>query len=119
MKKKILIVDDEENIVISLSFLLKQEGYTIQTAQNGQEAIKQFQLFEPDIILLDVMMPIMNGFEAAQHIRKIATDQLNIIFLTAKGTLQDKLDGYKAGAEHYIVKPFDNEELLMLLKEID
>lgn len=119
MKKKILIVDDEENIVISLSFLLKQEGYIIETAQNGKAAIEQFEQFQPDIILLDVMMPVMDGFEAAQHIRKIATKELHIVFLTAKGTVQDKLDGYKSGAEYYIVKPFDNEELLTLLKEIN
>ena len=116
MKKKeikILLVDDEPNILIALEFLMKQQGYRVETAQNGQEALELLENFTPNVILLDVMMPGMDGFEVAKKIRE-NTELINtqIIFLTAKGTKEDRRKGYKSGGEIYLTKPFDNEELI-------
>ena len=117
--KKVLIVDDEKNIVISLSFLLEREGYQIASASNGKEAIEAYKSFRPDVILLDVMMPEMDGYEAARKIRALDDASCcHIVFLTAKGTQQNKIEGYRSGAELYIVKPFDNQEILEVLAEI-
>ncbi|MEM1136700.1 MAG: response regulator [Bacteroidota bacterium] len=118
MDKKVLIVDDEENILISLSYLLKKEGYTVKTASNGKEALESFKQFKPEIVLLDVMMPEKDGFSTASDIRQIdKKSETHIIFLTAKGTSQDKLQGYISGADDYVVKPFDNEVLLDKIME--
>lgn len=113
MLKKVLIVDDEPNIRLSLQFLLKKEGYVTETAENGVQAVEKYESFQPEIVLLDVMMPEMDGFEAAKRIRRQETERTShIIFLTAKGTPEDEMNGYKSGAEHYLVKPFDNKSLL-------
>jgi len=118
-RKTILLVDDEPNILISLEFLMKKEGFNTLTATNGQEALASMQQQVPDIILLDVMMPILDGFATAQHIRENPSwDHIPIIFLTAKGTNQDKVSGYSSGAEVYITKPFDNDALLDIVREI-
>jgi len=116
--KKILVVDDEENILISLTYLLKKEGFTVQTATNGKEALELFKQFKPQVILLDVMMPEKDGFSTAKDIRSIdKKSDTYIIFLTAKGTSQDKMKGYISGADDYVVKPFDNEILLDKIME--
>ena len=116
--KKILVVDDEENILISLTYLLKKEGFTVQTATNGKEALERFKQFKPEVILLDVMMPEKDGFSTANEIRNIdKKSDTYIIFLTAKGTSQDKMKGYISGADDYVVKPFDNEILLDKIME--
>lgn len=117
--KKILIVDDEPNIITALSFLFEQSGYEVQTAFNGEAALKKLAYFEPNVIVLDVMMPVMDGFETALRIRKnLIWDDIPIVFLTAKGTQQDKLMGYKSGGEYYISKPFDNQQLLNIIADI-
>lgn len=110
---KIMLVDDEENILISLSFLLEKEGYTVATATNGAEALEQYRAFKPDIVLLDVMMPEMDGFTTAGMLRALDTrSRTSIIFLTAKGTTEDRRIGYLSGADDYIVKPFHNQTIL-------
>ena len=110
---KIMLVDDEENILISLSFILKKEGYSVATAKNGTEALELYKSFKPQIILLDVMMPKMDGFTVASKLRSLDEhSEISIIFLTAKGTSQDRQKGYMSGADDYIVKPFDNSSLL-------
>ena len=115
---KVLIVDDEENIRISLSFLLKKEGYDVLTASNGLEAIEKYKEFKPNIILLDVMMPKMDGYEAAEQLRLLDDQsEINIIFLTAKGTPDDRRMGYMSGGDEYIVKPFENDRLLEKVAE--
>jgi len=117
--KKILIVDDEENILISLEYLLKAEGFDVAKAKNGKEAIDQFSTYRPHVILMDVMMPVMDGVEAAKAIRSLDADsQTSIIFLTAKGTTDDRRVGYLVGADDYVVKPFDNEIILNKIKEL-
>ena len=92
---------------------MKQQGYQVQIAENGQQALDMVENFLPNVILLDVMMPGLDGFEVAKRIR--ANDALSntqIIFLTAKGTKEDRRKGYKSGGEVYLIKPFDNDELI-------
>jgi len=116
---KILIVDDEPNIVLAIEFLLQREGYRTEKAFDGLQALEKAADFQPNIIILDVMMPGMNGFEVGQQIRKMsALEHTKIIFLTAKGTQRDKQTGYASGAEVYMIKPFDNDELVMAVNEM-
>ena len=116
---KILIVDDEPNILIALEFLFENEGYIVEKAFDGLQALEKLTTFIPSIIVLDVMMPGLNGFEVAKRIRHMdGFDDARIIFLTAKGTQQDKRNGYGSGGEVYITKPFDNDELIRTVHEI-
>lgn len=116
---KVLIVDDEPNIVIALEFLLEREGFAVHKAYNGQQAIAQAQQLVPDIMVLDVMMPGMDGFEVARQIRNNPDlEYTKIVFLTAKGTQNDKETGYANGAEYYMIKPFDNEVFVATILEI-
>jgi len=118
-KKKILIVDDESNIVTALSFLMENAGYEIAFCYDGESAIDLVSEFLPDLVILDVMMPGLDGFSVAKYIRSQAIlDHVGIIFLTAKGTSQDKVEGYDSGAESYIVKPFDNDEIIERVQEV-
>lgn len=119
MNKKILIVDDEPNIVTSLQFLLQQNGYEVDIAQNGMEAIQQIELKVPNLILLDVMMPIMDGYEVSKQIRENPLwDDICIMFLTAKGRSEDKVKGYAKGADMYITKPFSTRDLVERVNEM-
>ncbi len=116
---KVLIVDDEPNIVLAIEFLLQREGYQTKKAFNGIEALDIATQFLPDIIVLDVMMPGLDGFEVAQQIRQNPIlEYTKIIFLTAKGAQRDKETGYAKGAEAYMLKPFDNEELVTVVNEM-
>ena len=118
MYAKVLIVDDEPAILLALNHLMLKEGHEVITAKNGNEAIEYLQSYIPDIVILDVMMPGIDGFEVAQYIR--SQDQLkdlSIIFLTARGQGEDRMKGYDVGAERYLVKPFDNKELLDIVKD--
>ena len=116
---KILLVDDEPNILVAIEFQLTKEGYQIQKAFDGQQAIEKVESFHPNIIILDVMMPGLDGFEVARRVRHMdGNDDIKIIFLTAKGTTQDKMKGYSTGGEYYLIKPFDNDELVDLVKEL-
>ena len=116
---KVLIVDDEPNIVLAIEFLLQREGYHTEKAYDGLQALEKVALFQPDIVILDVMMPGMNGFELGQMIRQMpALEHTKIIFLTAKGTQNDKQAGYASGAEAYMIKPFDNDALVTTVNEM-
>ncbi len=113
MNGRILVVDDQLYVRKLLEVLLRREGYDVVLAENGSEAVKNALESNPDIILLDVMMPIMNGFEAAKHIRDFPQfSRTPIIFLTAKDEISDKKTAFDLGGDDYIVKPFDNEELI-------
>ena len=117
MTKKILIVDDEANIVISVEFLVKQAGYALEVARNGEEALKKAASFQPDLILLDVMMPKINGFEVCRRIRENpAWQNTKIIMLTAKGREVEVTKGLALGADTYIIKPFSTKELMAEVK---
>lgn len=114
-----MLVDDEPNILIPLEFLVKQQGYTVEKADNGTAAMEKAAVFHPDIIILDVMMPGLDGFEVARRIRLNPDfEDTRIIFLTAKNSDADRLNGYKSGGEVYINKPFDNNSLISALKEM-
>lgn len=116
---KVLIVDDEPNIVLAIEFLLEREGYKVRKALDGQEALDILLHYIPDIIVLDVMMPGLDGFETAKRIRNNPKlEHAKIVFLTAKGTQRDKQTGYANGAEYYLIKPFDNDVLVNTINEI-
>ena len=111
---KILIVDDVMSNVLLLKVLLTNEKFAIATASNGRQALEQVEKENPDLVLLDVMMPDMSGFEVAQHLKSNPnTADIPIIFLTAKDEAADKLAGLGLGADDYISKPFMPQELLL------
>lgn len=117
--KKIMIVDDEPNIVLALKFLMEEEGFDVQCFYDGDTAVENVTKVIPDLIILDVMMPGKDGFSVAKYIRnQTILENTAIIFLTAKGTSQDKMEGYDSGAESYIVKPFDNDEIVSKVHQV-
>lgn len=109
-KKKILIVDDDENIAELISLYLNKECYDTEIASDGEAALQIFQEFNPNLILLDVMLPGIDGYQVCTEIRKVSN--IPIIMLSAKGEVFDKVLGLKIGADDYIVKPFDSNELV-------
>lgn len=115
-EKKILVVDDESNIRDLLRLYLEKEQYVVRLAQNGNEAIKIFKDWNPDLILLDVMMPVKDGWEVCREIRTVSN--VPIIMLTAKGDTFDKVLGLELGADDYIVKPFDTKEVVARIKAV-
>ena len=119
MTKKILIADDEPNIVISLEFLLKREGYEIVVAHNGAEALDRVRAERPDLAILDVMMPLRNGFEVCQDLRQDPEfANLRIMMLTAKGRDTEVSKGLALGADVYMTKPFSTRELVAQVKAL-
>lgn len=115
----ILLVDDEPNILLALEFLIQQRGFHVVKANNGSEGIQMARKHQPDLVILDVMMPGLDGFEVAKAIRKDKQLQnTTIIFLTAKGTNDDFEEGYASGGEIYLTKPFDNQELINIISEV-
>ncbi len=119
MQNKILIVDDEPSIVLAINHLLSQSNYLTETAENGLEALQKAAQFKPDLMVLDVMMPEMDGLTVALKLRENTQfAKLKILFLTAKISEKDRFAGYASGADHYLTKPFDNDELLMKVKQL-
>lgn len=117
--KTILIVDDEPHIVLALEVLFEQSGHRVLTASTGQEGLQQCQVHRPDVVILDVMMPEMDGLTMARTLRGMpGMEQVVVIFLTAKGTPADRMNGYDAGGEYYVAKPFDNDALFELVEEV-
>ena len=119
MAKKILIVDDEPNIVISLEFLMRREGFEVSIARDGEEALSRIRDERPDLILLDVMMPKVNGFEVCQAVRsdpKLA--DVRILMLTAKGREAEIAKGLALGADAYVPKPFSTRDLVVQVKSL-
>lgn len=115
----VLLVDDEPNILVALEYLVKQAGYRVAKARNGEDALAAVDRHRPHIVVLDVMMPGMDGFEVARRIRSNEDyEDTRIIFLTAKGTKEDRSQGYAKGGEVYLTKPFDNEELINTINEV-
>jgi two-component system, OmpR family, alkaline phosphatase synthesis response regulator PhoP len=113
MTHKILIADDEPNILISLEYLLKREGFDVRVAHDGQEALDQVAAEAPDLLLLDVMMPRKSGFDVCQEIRADERLQaVRILMLTAKGRDTDVTKGLALGADGYMTKPFSTRELV-------
>ena len=119
MARKVLIVDDEPNIVISLEFLMKKEGFEVAVAGDGEEALAKAASFAPDLILLDVMMPKKSGFEVCEALRADpARAGLLIVMLTAKGRDTEVAKGLALGADAYVTKPFSTKELLAKFKDM-
>ncbi len=117
MSKSILVVDDEPSILLSLEFLMEQEGYDVYSATDGDEALQAINKKLPDLILLDVMMPKRDGFEVCQIIRANPEwKEVKIIILTAKGREVDQEKGLALGADDYITKPFATQELVKKVK---
>lgn len=114
-QKKILIVDDDDEIRELLEFDVAQSGYFVDTAKDGLEGLNKALNNSYDIILLDVMMPKMNGFDVCKNIRN-AKINIPILLLTAKGTIEDKTEGFDCGADDYLVKPFDIQEVLLRIR---
>ncbi|HEX4991469.1 MAG TPA: response regulator, partial [Candidatus Binatia bacterium] len=113
MPNKILIVDDEPFNLDLLEQELDEQNYTIERANDGAEALDKVPVFQPDLILLDYMMPKMNGLEVLRRLREDALyKRIPVILLTAKATQEDKVRGLDAGADDYVIKPFDSFELL-------
>ncbi len=113
MSPTILVADDEPNIVISLEYLLRREGYTVLIARDGQEALDTITRDKPDLVLLDVMMPKKTGFEVCQEVRAVESLQgVKILMLTAKGRDTDVAKGLALGADAYMTKPFATRELV-------
>ncbi len=114
-QKKILIVDDDDEIRELLEFDVAQSGYFVDTAKDGLEGLNKALNNSYDLILLDVMMPKMNGFDVCKNIRN-AKINIPILLLTAKGTIEDKTEGFDCGADDYLVKPFDIQEVLLRIR---
>jgi DNA-binding response OmpR family regulator len=119
MGKRILIVDDEPNIVTSLEYLMKREGYEVQVAADGEAGLKAAAGTAPDMVLLDIMLPKMNGFEVCERLRADPRWRwMKIVMLTAKGRQADAARGMAAGADLYVTKPFSTRELVAQVKQI-
>ena len=116
MAVSVLIVEDDRNIAELLQLYLEKEGYAVITAEDGGKGLEKFRTIKPDLILLDVMMPVMDGWAVCKAIR--AESQVPIIMLTAKGETDDKVAGLKQGADDYITKPFEMKEVLARIEAV-
>lgn len=115
-KQRILIVDDDENIAELISLYLMKECYETYIVNDGEEALKIFPEFKPNLILLDLMLPGIDGYQVCRELR--ATSQVPIIMLSAKGEIFDKVLGLELGADDYMIKPFDSKELVARVKAV-
>lgn len=119
MPRKVLIVDDEPNIVISLEFLMKREGFEVLVANDGEAALQQIATHLPDLVLLDVMLPKRNGFEVCQQLRgNPEWAGVKVIMLTAKGRDTEVAKGLALGADAYMTKPFSTKDLVAQVKQM-
>lgn len=119
MPHRILIVDDEPSIIVPLQFLMQQNGYETSVAFSGEEAMESIVADAPDLILLDIMLPIVDGFEVCQRVRENqAWRDIRIILLTAMGGEANVAKGMALGADAYITKPFSNAEVIRKVKEL-
>lgn len=113
----ILIVEDEPSIVLPLKFLMEQHGYRVQVAESGEAAVHMISTTVPDLILLDIMLPVLDGFEVCQIVRsKPELDNTKVIFLTAMGRDVDIAKGLALGANDYVTKPFSNSQIVEKVK---
>lgn len=117
--RRILIADDEPYILRSLSFVLQKEGFEVETACDGEEALEKVRQFKPKILFLDIMMPLEDGYEVCEELRSDPdTKDIYVIMLTAKGQIIDKKRGLEVGADEYITKPFSPREIVDKVKGI-
>jgi DNA-binding response OmpR family regulator len=119
MAKRVLIVDDEANIVAALDYLLRRSGYEVSVAATGDEALRQVEAFAPDLVLLDVMMPQKSGYEVCRRIRERPEwAAVKVVMLSAKGREAEVSKGMSLGADLYVTKPFSNAELVARIREL-
>ena len=116
MAVSVLIVEDDRNIAELLQMYLEKEGYAVTTANDGGQGLQKFRAIKPDLVLLDVMMPVMDGWAVCKAIRE--DSQTPIIMLTAKGETDDKVTGLKSGADDYVTKPFEMKEVLARIEAV-
>jgi len=118
-QKKILIADDNENIREALTYLLEDEGYQLRLAKDGADTLQQVKEFRPDIILLDIMMPEINGYDVCRAVKSDPSLQKTyVIMLTAKGQVAEQERGKEVGADEYVVKPFSPMDILSKIKHV-
>jgi len=116
---RILIVDDEPNIVLALELLMKKEGFEVHTVDDGEKAVHAVHDLRPDLVLLDIMMPKLDGYEVCQRIRSDASlKSVRIVMLTARGREVEKEKGLALGVDSYITKPFSTREVVAKVKEL-
>lgn len=113
---KILVVDDDPNICDLLKMYLEKEGYGVKTANDGEEGLRYFKIYEPDLVLLDIMLPKKDGWQVCREIREISSKP--VIMVTAKGEVFDKVLGLELGADDFVTKPFDMKELSARVKAV-
>ena len=119
MPKEILIVDDEPNVVVPIQFLMEQQGYRVMIAERGEDALDLIYQYKPDLVLLDIMLPGIDGHEVCEIVRLSPNYRnVKIIFLTAKGREEEIAKGLALGADAYITKPFSNAALVAKVKEL-
>jgi DNA-binding response OmpR family regulator len=118
-KRRVLIVDDEPNIVLSLEFLLRQQGYEVSVARDGEEALAAAEDWRPDLMVLDVMLPGLDGFEVCRRLRERPENaNLKILLLTARGREVERVRGLEEGADAYVRKPFSTRQLMRTVAEL-
>jgi DNA-binding response OmpR family regulator len=119
MPKEILIVDDEPDVVVPIQFLMEQQGYFVMVAERGEDALDLIYQYKPDLVILDILLPGIDGYEVCEIIRlDPSCRDVKIIFLTARDREVDIAKGLSLGADAYITKPFSNTELVAKVKEL-
>jgi|SRR5210317_1334639 len=119
MPKEILIVDDEPDVVVPIQFLMEQQGYRVMAAERGEDALDLIYHYKPDLVILDIMLPGIDGYEVCEIIRlDLNYRDVKIMFLTAKGREVDIAKGLTLGADAYLTKPFSNDEIVAKVKEL-
>jgi DNA-binding response OmpR family regulator len=118
MTRRVLIVDDEPNVVLSLEFIMRKSGFETDVARDGDEALEAVERFRPDLVLLDTMMPRRDGYEVCQTLRGSGWDDLKIVMLTAKGRDTEVAKGLAVGADSYVTKPFSTRDLVKLVSSM-
>ncbi|WFD10203.1 response regulator transcription factor [Tepidibacter hydrothermalis] len=116
MEERILVVDDEKSIADLIAYAFKKENYSVETAYNGEEALNKIKSFNPNVIIIDIMMPKMDGFEVCRKLDN--REDLGIVMLTSKSDIVDKVLGLELGADDYITKPFDIREIIARVKSL-
>ena len=119
MQHRLLIVDDEPNLLKAIAAVLRGEGFEVETARNGKDALLQLARSIPDLIVSDVRMPVMDGYKLARHLRSAPhTALIPIIFLTARDETEDRVEGFRSGIDVYLTKPFEPDELIAVINGV-
>lgn len=119
MPKRLLVVDDEPKLLLAVAAVLRSEGFDVTTARNGRDALVQIAKSVPDLVVSDILMPHMDGFALARHLRSADhTKLVPIVFLTAKDDTRDRVEGFRTGVDAYLAKPFEPDELVAVIRSI-